>query len=311
MRWFLAVGLQQFSAAIFSQVKSGDHIVAVKQIYGWTHSLITNYLAKFNVTHTFVDGKSMDEIKRAFQPNTKVLYLESPSTMYFEIQDLKQCATIARKQNVTTIVDNSYSSPLFQNPIGFGIDIVVHSGSKYINGHSDVVCGVLCSNKEIVEHIFTTEYMNQGAIISPYEAALILRGLRTLPIRMKYTHTSAEKIIEFLSKHEKISRIYHPFRGPQQALAKSQMNGAGGLFSIELKTKDWHSIQKFVQRLNYFLMAVSWGGYESLVFPMAALYDPETLESQRDYPINFVRIYIGLEDTDLLIRDLNQALEVI
>lgn len=304
-------GIAAISAAVCSQVQAGDHIVVVNNVYSWTHTLIAEYLVRFGVTHTYVDGTKPSEIEKAIQTNTRVLYLESPSTMLFEIQDLSACAVIAKASNLITIIDNSFSSPYFQNPADYGIDIVVHSGSKYINGHSDVVCGVLCANQSIVDHIFTTEFMTKGGIISPYEAALILRGLRTLPIRMEQSYRSTKKILAFLNDHPKIEKINHPFFDVQKDLASKQMTGYGGLFSIQLKTEDWHKIKNFVERLQFFLFAVSWGGYESLLFPMAALYDPQKQTIERDYPINLVRFYIGLEDADLLIDDLEQALQVI
>jgi cystathionine beta-lyase len=302
-------GISAISAAIMSHVSAGSHVVCVKSAYGWTNKLLNNYLPRFGVTCTWVDGTNIQEIEDAIQENTTVLYLESPTTMLFELQDLAECAKIARRHNVISICDNSFSTPLHQNPIEFGIDIVVHSGSKYLNGHSDVVMGVLASSSQVVRKIFNTEQMNIGSIISPNDAFLAIRGLRTLEVRLEKSSESASKIIQFLSNHSKVESLNYPLydQHPQHELAKRQMKGAGGLFSLSLKASTIREMENFVHNLQCFMMAVSWGGYESLIFPLCALYQ-KTSEEQ-ELPWNFVRLYIGLEDPNLLIQDLEQALK--
>ena len=305
-------GSSAIAAAVISSVKAGDHIVCVQDPYSWTYSLLTKFLARFGVTHTFVDGKDLKAIEAAIQPNTSLLYLESPNSLILELQDIKACAAIAKKHGILTAIDNSYSSPIYQNPIEMGIDIVVHSGSKYLNGHSDVVVGVLCSSKEIINKIFVSEYMTLGGIISPAEASLVIRGLRTLEIRLKRSHESAMKITQWLENHPKVEQVYYPFAPsfPQYDLAKKQMRGAGGLFSIAIKTDDITKIEAFYSRLKRFLFAVSWGGHESLILPIAGLYNiPGRPNPSASW--NMIRFYIGLEDADLLIEDLEQAMEVL
>lgn len=304
-----ASGSGAISAAIIGNVKAGDHIVCVQSPYSWTYSLLTKFLPRFGVTHTFVDGRDPANIEKAIRPETTVLYLESPNSLTFDLQDIPACAAIAQKHGIVSIIDNSYASPYYQNPIEMGIDIVVHSGTKYLNGHSDVVLGVLCGSKAMLQKIFDSELMTLGAILSPHDANLVTRGLRTFPLRMERSDSSARKIISYLEKHPKVSKIYYPFADgfPQKELALRQMRGCGGLFSVELKMESIDQAEAFFNRLQRFLLAVSWGGHESLVFPTCAFYDipgkPNPI-----LPWYFFRFYIGLEDPDWLIEDLEQAL---
>ena len=303
-----ASGSAAVAAAIMSVVKAGDHIVSVQKPYSWTSNLIAYYLAKYGVTHTFVSGGEAADFEKAIQPNTKLIYLESSNSLTFEMQDIAGITAIAKKKNIITAIDNSYNSPLNQNPIEMGVDIVIHSGSKYINGHSDVVCGVVCSTKDRIMKMFSEEYMTIGSIISPHDAALILRGLRTLELRVNQSSKGGVKVAEFLEKHPKIKQLNYPFasKNPQLAVAKKQMKQAGGLLSIVLDAKDVEAVERFCNALKSFTMATSWGGYESLLFPMCALQSSKSFT--KPLPWNLVRIYIGLEDPDVLIEDLKQAL---
>ena len=305
-------GIAAVAAAMMSQVSAGDHVICVESPYSWAHFLLTKYLPKFDISATFVDGKDVGAIERAIQPNTKLLYLESPNTLVLELQDLQACATIARKYGLITAIDNSYCSPIYQNPIALGIDIVVHSVTKYINGHSDVVAGVVCSRKEIIKSIFENEYMAVGAIISPHDAALIIRGLRTLPVRIERSSATASKVIDWLRTHPKVQHINYPFleSNPQYDLAKRQMKGCGGLFSVVFKCDDLEKMEQFVHALKYFLIAVSWGGHESLIMPTCGFYNIKG-RTNPTLPVSFVRFYIGLEDAEVLIEDIRQALELI
>ncbi len=305
-------GASANAMAILSQVHQGAHIVCVNNSYSWTFNMLTKYLPKFGVTHTFVDGTNLEEIEAAIQPNTTLLFLESPTSILLDLQDLKACAAIAKKHGIVTAIDNSYASPIFQRPIEHGIDIVIHSGTKYLNGHSDVVVGVVCSSKEIIKKMFYSEFMTLGAIISPSDAMLVIRGLRTLELRMKRSHESGMKITSFLKNHPKVAKINYPFlpNHPQYELAKTQMEGAGGLFSLYLKADTLEKAEAFFHRLKRFSLAVSWGGHESLVLPFCGFYNISGKEDST-LPFNLVRFYIGLEDPDWLIEDLKQALEVL
>ena len=303
-------GVAAISAAVLSCVKAGDHIICVHNPYSWTTALLNEFLARFGVTHTMVDGTEVSNFEKAITPETKVIFLESPNTMTFELQDLEAVSALAKKHNITTIIDNSYSTPLHQNPISWGVDIVVHSASKYINGHSDIVAGVLCTTSERVKKIYFSEFLTLGGIISPHDAWLMLRGLRTLQIRMKHISESTEKVVGFLENHPLVEKVLDPFstKNPQQLLAKKQMKKCGGLFSILLKADKIEQAETFANTLERFLIACSWGGHESLIYPICALYGTGH-NNKSHLPWNLVRIYIGLEEPEVLIEDLNNALD--
>lgn len=298
--------------AMLANVKQGDHVICVKNPYSWTKNLLLNFLPRFGVSHTFVDGTDVANIAAAIQPNTTFLYLESPNTMTFELQDLRACATQAKRHGIVTMIDNSNCTPLYQRPIEHGIDIVMHTGTKYLNGHSDVVNGIICASKEMIRKIFQTEIMTLGNIIGPHDAWLIIRGLRTLELRVKRSFESAMKIAEWLEGHPKVERVLFPFLPsfPQYELAQQQMSGCGGLITIFLKTDSVERVEAFFNRLKCFLFAVSWGGHESLIMPMAAFYKIEGKDAPV-YPFTLVRFYIGLEDPVWLMEDLAQALELV
>ncbi len=303
-----ASGSAAVAAAIMSVVKAGDHIVCVQKPYSWTNALMTKYLVKYGVTVTFVDGREVSNFEKAIEANTKLIYLESPNSVTYELQDIVAITNLAKRKNIVTIVDNSYNSPINQQPIMTGANMVVHSGTKYINGHSDVIAGVVCSSKERIMKMMAEEYMTLGGCVSPQDAALILRGLRTLELRVNKSAETALKVCRFLETQPKVKIVYYPFAtaNPQIELAKKQMKQGGGLLTIVLNTDDVKQVETFCDGLKRFLMATSWGGYESLVFPLCALAASKSFENP--LPFNMVRLYIGLEDADLLIEDLKQAL---
>ena len=303
-------GSAAIGAALMSCVKAGDHIVCVEKPYSWTHKLITRLLGRFGVSWTLIDGRDPETWRKAIQPHTRVFMLESPNSITFELQDIEAVGKIAREHGITTIIDNSYSSPLNQQPAKMGIDMVVHSASKYLNGHSDIVAGVLCCSRNQYEKIFAGEFMTLGGIISPHDAWLMLRGLRTLPIRMQRVAETTPKIIEFLESHPRVEKIYYPYSPsfPQYELAKKQMKRPAGQFSMLLKANSVEEVDRFCDKLNYFLLACSWGGYESLVFPTSALINSDNY-GETPLKWNTIRFYVGLEDPEVLIEDLRQALD--
>ncbi|MDF1695846.1 MAG: aminotransferase class I/II-fold pyridoxal phosphate-dependent enzyme [Saprospiraceae bacterium] len=305
-------GSAAVAIAVLAHLSAGDHVVSVAKPYSWTTKLITQLLHRFGVSHDFVDATNVDNIRSAIQKNTKVLMLESPNSLTFECQDLEACSKLAKEYNIITVIDNSYSSPIFQNPIDFGIDLVVHSGTKYINGHSDVVMGVVCGSKELITKIFYSEFMTLGVNISPNDAAMAIRGLRTLNLRVQRSDETATKVKEFLHSHPKVKDVIHPFSDdfPQNELAKKQMRGCGGLFTINLNVTKKSQVYQFVNAIEKFHIAVSWGGYESLIIPSIAFHDVPGVEDS-PIPWTFIRFYIGLEDADYLITDIQQALNAI
>lgn len=301
------------AAAIIGNVQAGDHVVCVQKPYAWTYKLLSLFLARFGVDYTFVDGTDVENFRKAIRSNTKVLMLESPNSLSFELQDIEACVKLAKEHNLLTICDNSYSSPINQNPIKMGVDIVVHSGTKYINGHSDVVVGVLCGTKEMVRKIFHSELMTLGANISPNDAWLVLRGLRTLPLRVQRSQETTLKVLEYLEKHPKVDYVRYPWSKshPQYTLAKKQMKGAGGLFSVNFKARNMESMERFCEAMaEVFLMAVSWGGYESLQVPSVTFYKLHPNETP-PLPYTFVRYYIGLEEPEWLIAAFEKALKIL
>lgn len=305
-----ASGSGAIASAVMSVVKAGDHVVCVQKPYSWTGNLISKYLIHYGAEHTFIDGTDSENFRKAAKPNTKLFYLESPNSLTFEMQDISAVVKIAKEKNIVTMIDNSYNTPINQNPIKLGVDVVLHSASKYLNGHSDVVAGVVCSTHARILKMMSIEYMTLGAIISPHDAWLMMRGLRTLELRVLRSSESAKKIVEFLEMHPKIEKVIYPFSKshPQLEIAKKQMKRGGGLLTIIIKAKDEEQVEAFCDSLKAFLLATSWGGHESLVFPMCALAQSRSFEN-KPMPWNMVRLYIGLEDADFLIDDLKQALD--
>ena len=305
-----ASGSAAISMAIMSCVGQGDHVICVQHPYSWTATLLTRYLVKYGVTHDFVDGRDLEAIEKLIRPSTKLLFLESPNTFTYELQDLPKCVALAKKYNLLTAIDNSYSTPLFQQPALMGVDIVTHTLTKYINGHSDVVGGVVCSSYEIISKMFINEYMTLGGIMSPHDASLVIRGLRTLPIRMQQIQSSTMEIIQPLKGKPGIKRILYPFDPdfPQYELAKSQMRGCGGLFTIEFDMPDIESLLHLVAKIKRWKIAVSWGGHEALMLPIAALYNLPGRDNPH-IPWNYVRFYVGLEEPGYLLEDLMTAIQ--
>lgn len=302
------------SAAIFTavlaNVKSGDHIVSVDKPYSWAQKMFDHILPRFNVTISYVDGRNVENFEKAIQQNTVIFYLETPNSWSFYIQDLQAVAKLAKSKNILTICDNSYCTPIYQRPVDYGIDIVLQSATKYLNGHSDVVAGVICGKKEMIEKIFNNEFMNMGIGTTPFNAWLITRGLRTLEVRLSRISQSTEKVLEFLKSQEKVEEIAFPLDKDfaQYDLAKKQMKGAGGLISFYLKTDSLQEIENFCESLQHILMAVSWGGYESLIMPgcagfKASDFDPKNKDHRR------LRMYVGLEDPEYIIEDLKKGFE--
>ncbi|OWY19502.1 aminotransferase class V-fold PLP-dependent enzyme [Sphingobacteriales bacterium UPWRP_1] len=303
-------GSAAIAAAVLSQVKAGDHIICVQKPYSWTNKLLNNFLPRFGVQATMVDGTNAENYRNALQPNTRLLFLESPNSITFELQDIEAVVRIAKEHHLVTIIDNSYATPIYQNPVEMGVDIVTHSASKYLGGHSDIVAGVLCSSKQIIQQIFESEFMTLGGIISPHDAWLMIRGLRTLPLRVQKVSETTAKVVAFLEQQPWVKKVYYPFSPshPQYSLAQKQMKGCGGLFSLELKADTIEEVEIFCNNLHYFLLACSWGGHESLVFPMCVLYTSQNyMQVQTQLPFNLIRFYIGLEDAGILIADLEQA----
>lgn len=296
--------------AVLANIKSGDHIVSVEKPYTWAQKMFDHVLPRFNVTTTYVDGKNVKNFEEAIQPNTSIIYLETPNSWNFELQDLESVAKLAKSKNILTICDNSYCTPLYQRPLAFGIDLSLQSATKYISGHSDVVAGVLSGSKQLIEKIFQSEYMNLGISTTPFNAWLMIRGLRTLPVRLEKVSASAPKVVAFLKSRPEIEEMSYPFAEdfPQYTLARKQMSGAGGLFSFILKVNSAEEVEKFCNNLQHILMAVSWGGHESLIIPGIATIPKKDFDADNKIHRR-IRLYVGLEDPDMIIEDLKNSLD--
>jgi len=305
-------GAAAIFAAVLANVKSGDHIVSVKDPYTWARKMFDEILPRFQVTVTYIDGTSIANFEAAIQSNTTVIYLESPNSWLFDLQDLTAVAKLARSKNIVTICDNSFCTPLYQKPYEMGIDLTLQSATKYISGHSDVIAGVLSGSSKQITRIFNSEYNNIGSGIQPFNAWLLIRGLRTLPARLERITRTTHAVITFLKSHPLVERVIFPLDPsfPQYELANRQMKGACGLLTFILKTQSCETIENFCNGLKHILMAVSWGGHESLIIPKCAgmprdQFNPE-LALHRS-----LRLYVGLEEPEYIITDLAQALDVI
>lgn len=299
-----SAGVSAIASSILSCVQMGDHIICSNDSYTWAQYICRTYLARFGVTVTFVDTTDLEAVQQAIQKNTKVLYLESPGTLFLRVQNLPKLALLAKEYKITTIVDNTWATPLYQNPLSMGIDLVVHSASKYLGGHSDVIGGVVVGNKELITRIFKTEFLPIGHVPDPFQAWLIQRGMRTLHVRLPYHYASALKVCDYLYEHKMVEQVHYPMhpKSPSFSLASEQMRGGCGLLSLQLKSKDIQKIEEAVNRMKMFRIGVSWGGYESLVYP--------TLVTSNANP-SILRLHIGLEDPQSLIKDIDQAFSLL
>lgn len=297
-------GMAAISAAILSCVKAGDHIVTIESVYGPTRKLLTDYLPKFGIETSYVRGTETEQFEEALRPNTKVIYLESPSSLLFELQNLKNVAALAQSRGIVTICDNSNATPFYQNPIEFGIDLVVHTATKYIGGHSDLVAGFVAGPKERIATLARAEGELLGGIVDPFASWLMLRGLRTLAIRMEQHYKNAVHLARFLEMDMRVARVLYDGLAshPQSGLAKKQMRGHSGMMSIELQQNSREAVFAFVNALRYFCIAVSWGGYESLAIPIHVT-DPAT--GKKTW---LIRLSVGLESVEDLKADVYRAM---
>jgi cystathionine beta-lyase/cystathionine gamma-synthase len=303
-------GASAIFASVLANVKSGDHIVSVQKPYTWAQKMFDVILPRFGVSTTYIDGARIENFERAILPNTVLLYLESPNSWSFALQDLAAVAELAKAEGILTICDNSYCTPLYQKPIEYGIDLALQSASKYIGGHSDTVAGVLTGSSAMMKKIFESEYLNAGIGITPFNAWLLIRGLRTLPARLERISQTTLAIVDFLNGRPEVESLLFPLDPafPQHKLALEQMSGACGLLSFYLRVDKIGQIVTFCESLQHILMGVSWGGHESLILPRCASFKPAEYDiSNRDQ--RMLRLYVGLEEPQYLINDLEQALK--
>ena len=295
-------GMAAISAVFMGLLQSGDHILFVNHTYGPTIQL-AKQLRRFGIEHSQTLELEPADVEKAIQANTKLVYVENPGTMMFRTLDLAAVAEAAHSRGALCCIDNSWATPLFQKPIEHGVDIVVHSATKYIGGHSDVVAGAVITTAERMEQIFYRAFLLLGGILHPFDSWLLLRGLRTLPVRMQQHETDALRVAEFLRTRDEVGAVYHPaFMRPSAALT-----GHAGLFSFELKDASFADVSRFINRLKRFRIGVSWGGVESLVLSPNRGKNLSWLDAQR-IPHGLIRISVGLEGADALIEDISAAL---
>lgn len=300
-------GMAAISTAIWSCVRAGSHIVCVDTCYGPTRDFITKYLPKFGVAHTMVEGGQLDEVLGAFRPETTLVYLESPSSIVFKMQDVEAICRHARSKGVPVAMDNTYSTPLNQQPATWGVDIVLHTASKYLGGHSDIIAGALVCSQERWTVLMSEEVPYMGAVLPPFPAWLLLRGLRTLPLRLKHHEAAANHVANWLAHRPEVERVFHVGLPdyPQRDLANKYLRGTGGLLSFMPKVQERERVIAFIEALKLYQMGVSWGGFESLV--VALEYQP------MDWPEKHwvIRLYCGLEHPEDLVRDLENAMPLL
>ena len=297
---------------VFRMLEAGDHVVAGENMYGGSYRLFHRVLEKFGLEFTYVDTSSVEAVKDAVRPNTKVVYLETPTNPMMTVTDLAACAEVAHAHGALVVVDNTFCSPFLQRPIELGADIVVHSTTKFLNGHSDSVGGVVVSNSdEIAEQIGFLQNA-VGAILSPFDSWLVLRGVKTLAVRMKRHEENGIAMASYLANHRSVKKIYYPGLPdhPQHALAKRQMNGFGSMISFDLGSKE--NAKKFLDRVRLCSLAESLGGVETLIsHPESMTHGSVPVEMRQRLGITpgLVRISVGIEDIEDLIADLENAFE--
>ncbi len=305
-------GMAAISAAFLGLLEAGDHVVFVNQVYGPTLEL-AEHLRRFQIAHDVVLDLETTAVAEALRPETRLIWLESPGTMLCRTLDVSAVVELARSRStergpILTAIDNSWATPLFQKPLDLGVDLVMHACSKYLGGHSDVVAGALVGSAELLERIFYRAFLLNGGVLSPFDAWLLLRGLRTLPARMRQHREDALAVARFLERHDAVRRVSHPALGSgPEAAGSASLRGTSGLFSFEVDG-GFEEVRRVIDSLETFRIAVSWGGPESLVISPNRGDNSGNLERQ-GIPPGLIRLSIGLEGAETLIHDLDQALD--
>jgi methionine-gamma-lyase len=307
-----ATGMGAVSGALLANLQAGDHLISSKAVYGCTFALMSHMLTKFGIEVSFVDMTDPSNVANAIKPNTKMIFLESPINPNMVVLDIEAITKIAKQHQILTVADNTFLTPVLQKPAQLGVDIIVHSATKYLNGHGDVVAGIICGSTEMINHIKLTALKDIGATISPHDAWLIMRGIKTLPIRMERHCANAQKIAEFLEAHEKVAAVYYPGlkSHPGYKYIGKQMLAAGGVIAFELKG-GLSAGEAFINRMKLFSIAVSLGDAESLIqHPASMTHSPYTAEERQAAGISdsLIRLSVGLENVADLIDDLSQSL---
>ena len=300
--------------SVMMLLKAGDHVIVTENVYGGTYRLFTQVLTNLGMEFIFVDTSALENIRKEMKPNTRMLFIETPTNPLLTLTDLRMTANFCNDMNLLMVVDNTFMSPYFQRPIGFGADIVIHSSTKYLNGHSDGVGGVMVvSNEDLAQKIAFIQNSG-GAILAPFESWLVLRGIKTLALRMEKHNQNAMRIAEYLARVKKVKKVFYPGLPdhPQHELAKKQCSGFGGVISFDLGSLD--KARTFVEAVRIFSLAESLGGVESLIgHPVTMTHAgiPKENRVKMGLTDSMVRISVGVEDVEDLIGDLSYALDQI
>ena len=301
-----ASGQGAISATLYALLRAGDHVLFANQVYGPALQL-AKHLERFGVAHDHLPDGDTASIVAALRPETRILYVESPGTLLFRQLDLRALAAAAKERGILAVIDNTWATPLFQKPLLMGFDLAIHSSSKYLGGHSDVIGGVVAGGAELIRRIFYGAFMLNGATPSPHDAYLLLRGLRTLPVRLRQHQADGLAVARWLAGRPEVGRVYHPaLIEEDEKLSAAQLAGFGSLFSFTLEGADHGRICRFLDALRYFRIGVSWGGVESLVISPSREDGAAALE-KAGLPPGLVRLSVGLEGAATLIADLEQA----
>jgi methionine-gamma-lyase len=307
-----ASGMAALTTAVLALVSAGDHVIGQKSTYGGTASVLLNLLPRLGVSTTLVDQADPEAFERALTPQTRLILVESPSNPLLQVTDLRAVAQLARAHGVTTLADNTFATAINQRPAQFGIDLVWHSATKYLNGHSDVCAGVLAGPAELLDQVWDTAVLT-GAALGPFDAWLLLRGIRTLPLRMPRHNANGQALAEALEGHPAVARVHYPGLAthPQHELAAEQMSGFGGVLGIEL-AGGFDAADAFLGALRYPRRAASLGGVESLAVHPAAMWRGMLSQEQiaaSGVPLGLIRLAAGIEDTADLVADALAAAE--
>ena len=307
-----ATGMGIISSTLFALLSPGDRVVSIKDTYGGTSVIFTEFMPRFHIDVTLCDTTNNTQLEAEVAAGCKVLYLESPTNPTVKVVDLARLTTAAHAVGAIVIVDNTFATPINQNPLQLGVDLVLHSATKFLGGHADALGGVICGKQELIEQIYHYREIN-GATLHPMAAYLLLRGMKTLHLRIRQQNASALRLAQFLELHPAIERVFYPGLAshPGHAIACQQMRGFGGILSFMLKENNFDALRRFLPRLRYAHAAANLGSVETIVGPPATTSHVECTNEERaalGIPESLVRYSTGIEDTEDLLTDLEQAL---
>src|SRR5579863_9876585 len=309
-----ASGMGAITTTILALLKAGDHIVAQRDIYGGVTKFFSEWLPKLGIETTFVDTNDYEQHAQAIRPNTKMLYLESPTNPSLRVVDMKQAAALAKQHGLISMIDSTFGTPINQHPAKYGIDLVMHSGTKYLSGHADLTCGVVCGRQELMDQLWETR-TTLGNCMDPHASWMLIRGLKTLAVRVARQNENAQRVAEFLEQHAKVRRVHYPFlkTHPQYAIAREQMTGGSGMVTFEVEGTG-EDARRVSESMHMFTLATSLGGVESLVsIPVLTSHAMISAEQREKMGVTeqMVRLSVGIENADDLIADLEHALEAV